>query len=120
MNSRRKVITLILYICLILVFVIGLYFNNKKQDYLYVDNVNNESNIKAINILLNSNIGGLKVLDSILSYLEFNKTTYSAIPNDLIEAYNGKTYLIDGDKMENIILMQIEDGLRQLKRNKEV
>ena len=91
--------------------LIGL--NDESIKNLSVDNVNNESNIKAINILLNSNIGGLKVLDSILSYLEFNKTTYSAIPNDLIEAYNGKTYLIDGDKMENIILMQIEDGLRQ-------
>lgn len=87
---------------------------------LRTSNEDNKNNAQAVNILLNENNGGLRVLNSILSYLNFDKMTYSAIPNDLIDAYNGKTYTIDGEKMELILLTQVQDKLRQLKHNKEV
>ena len=94
--------------------------NDESIKNLRTSKEDNKNNIQVVNILLNENTGGLKVLNSILSYLSFDKTTYSAIPDDLIKAYNGKIYTIDSEKMENVMLMQVEDNLRQLKRNNEV
>lgn len=98
--------------------IIGL--NDEAINNLKTTNKDNKTNIQVINTLLNEKVGGLEVLHSISSFLEFDKTTYSAMPNDLIKAYNGKIYTIDGDKMELILLAQVQDKLRQLKDTKEV
>lgn len=98
--------------------IIGL--NDEAINNLKTTNKDNKTNIQVVNTLLNEKVGGLEVLHSISSFLEFDKTTYSAMPNDIIKAYNGKIYTIDGDKMELILLAQVQDKLRQLKHTKEV
>lgn len=98
--------------------IIGL--NDEAINNLKTTNKDNKTNIQVVNTLLNEKVGGLEVLHSISSFLEFDKTTYSAMPNDLIKSYNGKIYTIDGDKMELILLAQVQDKLRQLKDTKEV
>lgn len=98
--------------------LIGL--NDEAINNLRTTNEDNKINIQVVNDLLNKNIGGVKVLKTIQSYLEFDNTTYSAMPDDLIKAYNGKIYTIDGEKMELILLTQVQDKLRQLKDKKGV
>lgn len=88
MNSRRKVITLILYICLILVFVIGLYFNNKKQDYLYVDNVNNVSNLNYKHVIESAKEQYKN--DDVVGILEIDNTDY-IVP--IMQANDNNYYL---------------------------